>query len=185
MNFRMVSFQKAACIRLALALLFLTTPIVIADEAGKSLSPFALKVFEYCMDAAIESRQLTEHQLVTELRPTLEEFSGSARGSLTFEIEDDFECVVQIPTESYDPKTLRGLLVTLQVSSFDGRVNGCYWVSGVQGGRASVLQCSLHSKSDPANIFQVNTGIFPVQGAIFWIKPVLIFDEDGYVRLGD
>jgi hypothetical protein len=185
LNFTAVLFQKTTVFKLTLAILLLSATNAISDERSKSLSPLAPKVFEYCMDAAIESRELTEQQLTADLRSSFEELSGSASGSLTVEVDDDFQCYVQIPTESYDPRMLRELLVTLQASSFNGRTRRCGWLVGIQGGRASVLQCSLRGKSDPANSFQVNVGILPDQGAMFWIKPVLIYDDDGFVRLGD
>lgn len=183
-NFKTSSFQTAAGVGLALTILFLITLGVNAEEKGKGLSPVALKVFEHCIDAAGQNRQLTDQQLKTELRPIFDASSGSATGSFTVETEDDFECYVQVPIDSFDPKVLRGFLEAGQASNFEGRVNHCSWLVAVQGGLASVLRCSLYSTSEPANIFQVNFGIFPSQGAIFWLEPVLIYDDNGYIRLG-
>lgn len=167
--------------------MFLLVPIphAKADGHDTDLSPVAVKVFRYCLDAAFEGRQLTDKIVSDEVLQVIEGTDYFGEHHLLIEVRDDFECYLEIPSESFNARKLRDLLVSSKASGFDGRVKHCRWVLGVDGGRASLLQCSLSSNSDPANSFRVRAGIVPYKGAIFWVEPLLIFDGDGRLRLSE
>jgi len=171
---------KNVCFLLAMLVLGLSPQAASADEQRTGLLPFALSVFSFCMDASLESRQLTDKHVLSFISPLLEGFSGPEDASLSVETGENFECSVTIPAGGYSPTKLRETLEEAQASGFDGRVDRCAWSLVA---RNSILSCVLRSKSDPANSFQVLAGLVPNEGAFFWIKPTLIFDKDGYVKI--
>jgi hypothetical protein len=185
MNLRMIQLSTFWAITLVWSTLFDLAPKAVAGEQGQNLSPVSLEIFDHCLDVALQSRQLSEEEFLNEIKPKIDAYSGSVVGSLRVELEEDFECLVEIPKDYYNPAKTHKRLEMLKSSQFNGRAEGCHWLLGLEGGRATALQCTLHRLSEPANTFQVNAGIFPSRGVVFWLRPMLIFDANGHVRLGN
>ena len=185
MHSRITQISTFLAITLIWSALFDLSPKAVAEEQSQSLSPVALEIFDHCLNVALQGRQLSEKEFISEIKPKFEACSGSVAGSLKVELEEDFECLIEIPKDYHSPVETRERLEMLKSSEFNGRAEHCRWLLGVDGGRATLLQCTLRRQSEPENVFRIHAGIFPTSGAVLWLRPILIFDANGQLRLGD
>lgn len=157
------------------------------DDPGEGLGPVAFEILDHCIDAAIRSEQLSNETFADEIRPQIDAYAGTVVGNLHIQIEEDYACLVRVPVGNYIASAIREHLETQKSTNFDGRTDHCSWVIGLEGGRATGMQCSFRAEavSGWQNAFTLSAGIFPSEGAMFAVNARMIFDRDGYIRLVD
>lgn len=181
-------------ISIAIAIIALVGSLLISKKNKEQhivdLGPIALEVFDSCINSARLSKPITEIELAEKAASILKQTSKPAQmnhvtslHTLELEVEDDFDCFVAVPHQSYNPKILRQQLDVLKTSSFDGRVKNCFWKNGKSGKLTSILSCTLSSNTAHRNLFRLNIGLIASEGVYFWVQPSLIFEADGKVRL--
>ena len=147
------------------------------------LAPIALEAFDHCINSAIQGVPLSEETLGAEIVALSETVPGPKGSSFYFEIKEDFKCLVVVPPQYYDPIEMRERFAQLKASKFDGRMSNCGWGSNWGGEPATVLGCNMNSESNPSYSFKLSLVFFAPDSAIFWLRPFLIFDTDGYVKI--
>jgi len=182
MNFGSTNFKILASITIALLIFLWLFPRYNQDQQSVDLSPIALEVFDNCINAAFLNRPLSNEELAAKMITQIETSSPPIPFTLNVELEDDFECLMELPKQYYDRKLLHERLVQLKSTRFDDRLTNCRWRLGKQV--YSILSCFMKSKVYPENIFQVSF-IISFESTFFLVQPRLIYDTDGPVRLAN